>query len=253
MEDFFTGSTPAAIFAQLDRFALFIPFLVIPLLLYAKWKALSRREEKLHEIAVRLGLHLHTLFSASSMGQPIDVESAVSVLSENMSSGVQKEDLARALQQPLVQKLIRLAQPWEMSGRIANVDVRAKLVQTNNARSIHFHAALTKPLGFEIALMPEKATQKIGKFLSTQFRDIATDDTEFDAKVFLRGSDEGKIREWLVQGNRKNVLIDFLTANPTATLDQNGLTVIAYGENLDAEAFRTVFESLARAVHQLSH
>lgn len=253
MEEISKWLDAEALFQHFHLIAIGASLLLIPLLVRSKFKELTQSQEKLREIAVRLGLHLHTPFQDGAQGQRLDTERVMSSLPKELQSkNIKKEDLARALERPLVQRVLQLAQPWEMVGRIANTDVCAKRVSEGGMLSIHFHASFATPLGFEIAISPEDAVRKVGKFLISKMQDIQTGDAKFDTQLFVRGSDAVAIQNWLAQGSRKTVLLDFFAAHPTASLDPNGLNYIYYGEQLDSEVFRKTFESLASTVHQLA-
>lgn len=240
------------IFEHFNLIFLAVAIFSAPLMFKLAIARTKQQQEKVREIATRLGLTLNDPAEKIAQGQPLAAGIVMPELQENARTrGVKPEDIERLFKMPVIGKILQLSLPWNMTGKIANTAVCVHPVREGENSQIHFHALFKTPLGFEIAIMPEFFGLKLGKAILQRLRDIQIGDPEFDAKLHVRGDNASAIQSWLLENRRKDVLMEFFRAHSSASLDRTGLHYIDHKERIEYEAFQKTFDLLTSTLRQI--
>lgn len=229
---------------------LIVGILLTPLWIKLALRQMQRHHEKLREIAMRLGLTFkdpaENLAARGLKALAADLSSSTPMRTASAA------EIERMLNKPIIGAMVRAALPWDLSGHLDGATVRAYPLRRDKHAEIHYLASFPTPLTFTISITPEHFGHKLGKALSQQMRDVQLGDPAFDRKLFVRGDNAAAIQNWILHGNRKNVLLEFFAANSNASLDQNGLRYVQRHSRINLETFRTTFDLLTSTLRQLA-
>jgi hypothetical protein len=215
------------------------------------WQAIRSAKKsmgKLKETALKLGLQYsdsETAVSGSSMPQ-------AQIASDQRVAALSPDQLRKA--SGFLRMFFPLLGTWHISGTYSGriVDIHQETRGTGKSSTTYtiFRVKFKKPVGADLHLSREGFLSKLGKaVLHTQ--DIQLNDPEFDGKVMVKGSDESKVKTFLVSPASRKAVLDYFQENSGAVIDDIGIYFEEIGIRTEENEHRKILDRMVHTADAL--
>jgi hypothetical protein len=156
-----------------------------------------------------------------------------------------------APEQGFGQRLLKILQPWRLTGTRDGVAVAIYLESRGGGKSRTTYsiveASFPRPLPFTLRVGRETALTRLGKAVFG-IQDIEVGSDRFDAEVRIRTSDPERTRRLLADAGVQERILAALEASPTVIVTEKAVTWEKRGTVERAETYRTAIELVVPVV-----